>query len=80
MGLPSDAQPGPAPEHGRRGHPIDHDDLRPAAGARDEPDVTTGHTELVREQAQERMVRGSAHGGSGHVGPELSVDHAVDAV
>ena len=57
----------------------DHE-LLPAGGSRDEPDRPARNVELVRQQAQQRLVGRATDRGRRDVGPEYAIDDAIDVV
>src|SRR5690349_23219737 len=63
-----------------RRHAIDDDELLPARGTRDDPDVSPGHPEGVRDEPDEGVVGGSLHGRRADPRTKDAVDDPVDPV
>ena len=59
---------------------VDHHELRPARRARHEAHVPAGHVELVREQAEECLVRRALDRWGGHPRAQDPVGNPVDVV
>jgi hypothetical protein len=73
-------QVGPALEDPLGVDVVDHDELRPAGGTRDEADVATRDVELVGEQPEQCLVRRTLHGRRRHPRAQDPIGNPIDVV
>jgi hypothetical protein len=60
--------------------PVHDHELRAARGTRDQSDVALGNPELIGDEAEQRLVRGSIHRRRGDAHPQDPVGDPIDTI